>query len=1291
MPWPFHTPGASGTFAAALAVLALCGASAGGSPSPPPSPPPLSFPPPLPPPPCADNRAWVNGICVECATGLYADRSGGGLAECSSCAALNPKLTTAGPGAAGVDACICNNPIMVRSVNGSGQILCECPAGTYYCAECEHCMPCPRGTFQPTAGAQTRCQPCSSTDAHLTTASTGATSLAQCACEHSSFALTRAAPSGAPRCECPPGSEYDIALGWCVACARRTYKATTSLTDTCRPCSTSLLGAIGEDAVGLSSLGECVCGSALFEVGQRNNGQDECQCPAGMELNASSLCESCAVGHYKEQRGTGKCKPCPAGTYREGPPATSCVPCPAGYYNDATGQTTCKLWCARHTFSLDGARSCSPCGDVAFSTGGDCTDGVFNGPAAGFWSWPLDEEYESARAARDATRVSSSRFYPCADAWACAGGLGSACMGKRVGPLCSLCPSAHRTRVDGRCERCEADAWSFSVGVLCAIVFALVIVIGCFLRCACWIVAQAADEDEADVAAAHGKAGHDGAATARSAVSAGGPGVVADTEMPLPLKWRRAERVKILLTYLQVLASLTFYSVKWPCVFAAFLRPLRLLLGDLTVLPLSCLLRGDDMLRRFAIKEALALSALLISLRGVRVCAGRLPTPWDSRQSYRYEAALTTARLAVCYVTFPMMSLAVLQLFECVDLGRASYVAAEMSIECGSDRWWLFAMLALGFGALHIVGVPAYFLGVVLHVQRWPALPWESHKDALRSLVSDGMAKGVRRKRDSEIFHSFEEQQATQRPLLDHLGGAVLASVYRLDRPAAAARIQDGGPTSRSDRLRDARCAEPFGLAYAAYTAQLWWWESVECARKLLMLAFIKLCAPGSMTQIVVGLCVAIVYAVLVATAHPYSHGTEQRLAQACNLCVCALLAAALALRADDAGASSLDCRALSAPLLLVAALPLVVALLPHPLERLFAPPLALLARCCGFRAEYDDDDDDEYGDDEDDDNDGSAARRSGSSSARSRSARKGASELTADEIAEAQDALDDFLMDDAAFIWTQSTLPSPRGSGAPVSQSAAAGLRPATAHARRVPSTTDDDAERDTLASSSQPSTARDMARPAPDARAGAAKSDRSWAFSGGGSDDGASPGGTPRDGATPPAAARSGGGDDGDDGAAPAVCKAAGKADRDWRYSEVTSAPSNRTSPPKEDSDWRYSEVTSARTARTSKPKSDRSWRYSQAQTGRTRRTTDESEPGGSALVRPQPGGAQAEKEDTEWQYSQRSDGGSQQLPPRVLGAQRGRAGAAPSGCSAAGDATHTSDDGDTADEADDERRRV
>ena len=75
----------------------------------------------------------------------------------------------------------------------------------------------------------------------------------------------------------------------------------------------------------------------------------------------------------------------------------------------------------------------------------------------------------------------------------------------------------------------------------------------------------------------------------------------------------------------------------------------------------------------------------------------------------------------------------------------------------------------------------------------------------------------------------------------------------------------------------------------------------------------------------------------------------------------------------------------------------------------------------------------------------------------------------------------------------------------------------------------------------------------------------------------------------------------------------------------------------------------------------------------------------------MRPQPGGAQAEKEDTEWQYSQRSDGGSQQLPPRVLGAQRGRAGAAPSGCSAAGDATHTSDDGDTADEADDERRRV
>jgi hypothetical protein len=160
--------------------------------------------------------------------------------------------------------------------------------------------------------------------------------------------------------------------------------------------------------------------------------------------------------------------------------------------------------------------------------------------------------------------------------------------------------------------------------------------------------------------------------------------------------------------------------------------------------------------------------------------------------------------------------------------------------------------------------------------------------------------------------------------------------------------------------------------------------------------------------QLVVGLGLAIVYALLVATNTPYAMRFEQRLAQVCNVCLCVLFAMGLAIRSDESGVFVFDCSFLSIPFIFVALLPLLFLVLPHPLSQ-----LTVIFCCCR------DPPDDFADDDKELTPAAQTAQTARSALAANATARRTAhAELTADELAEAEDALDDFLMDDAAEIW---------------------------------------------------------------------------------------------------------------------------------------------------------------------------------------------------------------------------------------------------------------------------------
>jgi len=915
-------------------------------------------------------------------------------------------LTTVGPGASSPDECVCANLRMERVFNGTAY-RCVCPAGTYFCEECDHCMPCPAGTYRSTSGLEPECVSCSDSDPHLTTVTTGATSFAECACKHTSFDKAEEAVGG-QHCLCPQGSQYDLVTGRCVPCPEDTYKDTVGNTQ-CLPCSPALRGFIGEEAVGESTLGACVCGHPLFEVSTTT--PTRCLCPRGYEFNSTvDHCTECLPGYYKNSTSRDACTPCPPGTYREVAPADECLLCAPGYYSPEPGARVCTEWCSAHTFSQDGAEQCSTCGDTDFSLGGDCTDGVFNGSASGFWTWDINEGAE-------ASALQTARFYSCPEEWACQGGVTSACAGGRTGVLCGVCPHNTQRLPSGRCEECADTSLATPVSILTAITFVLVLIAGAFARGGAWIVAKARDEEQADEALAKRPPdpAEDEASTAVGLVDSG--------DLPPPLKWRRVERVKLLLTHVQVLAALLSYKVDWPCAFAAVLRPLKISIGDISVIPLSCLLREDNWFKRYALKEAILLAALMCTLRPSRFLErvfNRLLSP----QSFRLDAALHTARMAIAFVVFPAMCINLVELYTCVDLGVASFLEADLSVNCASPDWRAFAGVGGVYAMVHVVGILFFFAVCLLRAQQWPALPWEPYEVALRQVMSE--ATGRRDVDVARVFAQFELQQRLRKPFLDHLGSTLLAVIYQEDRAEAAARITDGGPSSRIDRLRDKPTTDAFGFLYAALRPEYWWWEAVDCARKMFLIALVRLAAPGSMTQLMVGLCLAMVYALLVATLRPYAHPTESRLAQACNVSACLLLAGGMSLRAGHESVDVLGCGLLSIPFLVAALTPFAVALLPYPAGLIFAPlaPIwdAIIYAVAG---------------DEVDEEDIIAANNppgefDGVTPSTSRAAHK--QDITEEELAEAQEALDDFLGDDSAFIFAPPTArgdgTTPRGGG---------------------------------------------------------------------------------------------------------------------------------------------------------------------------------------------------------------------------------------------------------------------
>ena len=107
---------------------------------------------------------------------------------------------------------------------------------------------------------------------------------------------------------------------------------------------------------------------------------------------------------------------------------------------------------------------------------------------------------------------------------------------------------------------------------------------------------------------------------------------------------------------------------------------------------------------------------------------------------------------------------------------------------------------------------------------------------------------------------------------------------------------------SRRDRLADPEVLATFGTLYGAYTPSCWYFECVEMLRKMILAGGLVLVAPGSSTQILIGIIVALGFLTLLQYLNPYEDPNDGKLQLLASGQIVLTLLAAFALKTDANG-----------------------------------------------------------------------------------------------------------------------------------------------------------------------------------------------------------------------------------------------------------------------------------------------------------------------------------------------------------------------------------------------------
>jgi IPT/TIG domain/Tyrosine-protein kinase ephrin type A/B receptor-like len=179
-------------------------------------------------------------------------------------------------------------------------------------------------------------------------------------------------------------------------------------------------------------------------------------------------------------------------------------------------------------------------------------------------------------------------------------------------------------------------------------------------------------------------------------------------------------KLKIALGFAQIISSLgSGLEIQWPTRFKEFILWLDMFNVDFILVQGSSAdcLNGVDYYRKYLtiammpIIIFVVISLIYLVPRYFGLCC--------YKHMGRAERTLSTLRfwkmfLYLLFLIYPSVSSTVLRLYVCKDIEDKSYLLADLSVECYTDQWTYFSYASLGLVVLYPIGIPLFFLAMML-------------------------------------------------------------------------------------------------------------------------------------------------------------------------------------------------------------------------------------------------------------------------------------------------------------------------------------------------------------------------------------------------------------------------------------------------------------------------------------------------------------------------------------------------------------------------------------------------
>ena len=387
-------------------------------------------------------------------------------------------------------------------------------------------------------------------------------------------------------------------------------------------------------------------------------------------------------------------------------------------------------------------------------------------------------------------------------------------------------------------------------------------------------------------------------------------------------------RFRILVSLVQVLNSLgVVFSITYPPLYDSLVAYLNVFSLDLfAVMPLGCSFEGINHDHYLLLRTLIPIILLAISF-SFRRCLKRRAEhkrkdgkDGEAKVDDALADQILSYNFVLVYLLFPSTSSAIFSTFQCDQLdnpAQSSRLLVDLSVDCSST----FHQVMMAYAGLMVLvyplGVPALYAYLLFYRHG-------AELRVLKSLEKEQVIENERIKAAQDSRAALKVEALQKRSVSEALRRATTITTERVTARSsrrtsrrAPQVLESGGDLielqntaeaeakikslKAKEEKRRAKLPDYVQKLIMGYELRTYYFEIVECARKLAIVCVPVFLPPGSSSQLIFGLMVCFLTFGVHITYNPYIADADDRLAQLCQVQIFFALLASVALKYDTA------------------------------------------------------------------------------------------------------------------------------------------------------------------------------------------------------------------------------------------------------------------------------------------------------------------------------------------------------------------------------------------------------